>query len=118
MRALLVFALWIAALPAAADTLRCGTDLISLGASTYEVLSKCGEPLLRETLREPIERVRSGQALVRDDQGSEQAVQLIETEPEYREVLRLTYSPGGGSFLRFVDLYNGRVIRITLGPRS
>lgn len=34
----------------AADTLRCGSQLISVGDRTSEVLHKCGEPLSRDLL--------------------------------------------------------------------
>ncbi|WP_332768190.1 DUF2845 domain-containing protein [Pseudomonas koreensis] len=35
---------------AASDTLRCGSQLISLGDRTSEVLQKCGEPVSRDVL--------------------------------------------------------------------
>ncbi|WP_374091329.1 DUF2845 domain-containing protein [Pseudomonas sp. TH10] len=34
----------------AADTLRCGSQLISVGDRTAEVLQKCGEPVARDSL--------------------------------------------------------------------
>jgi len=41
----------LAASPAvASDTLRCGSQLISLGDRTSEVLQKCGEPVSRDVL--------------------------------------------------------------------
>lgn len=40
-----------AASPAvASDTLRCGSQLISLGDRTSEVLQKCGEPVSRDVI--------------------------------------------------------------------
>ncbi|BAU76588.1 DUF2845 domain-containing protein [Metapseudomonas furukawaii] len=42
---LLTFAL---ATPAGADTMRCGSRLISLGDRAFEVLQKCGEPAHRD----------------------------------------------------------------------
>ncbi|RLU07701.1 hypothetical protein CS078_17825, partial [Pseudomonas prosekii] len=35
---------------AAADTLRCGSQLISVGDRSSEVLQKCGEPVSRDLL--------------------------------------------------------------------
>ncbi|MFZ3283465.1 DUF2845 domain-containing protein [Pseudomonas sp.] len=35
---------------AASDTLRCGSQLISLGDRSSEVLQKCGEPVSRDVL--------------------------------------------------------------------
>lgn len=44
-------ALTLAASPAwASDTLRCGSQLVSLGDRSSEVLQKCGEPLSRDPL--------------------------------------------------------------------
>lgn len=117
MRTLIPF-LFLVPSAAQADALRCGTDLVTVGASTYEVLQKCGEPVLTEVLREPIERVRSAVVVERETGLPQRVIEASATEPEYREVQRLTYVPEAGSFVRFVDIYNGRVIRITLGPRA
>ena len=35
---------------AQADTLRCGSQLISIGARSFEVLQKCGEPAARDLI--------------------------------------------------------------------
>ncbi|MGF6695072.1 hypothetical protein M2318_005172 [Metapseudomonas resinovorans] len=43
--ALLALAL---AVPAVAETMRCGSKLISIGDRTFEVLQKCGEPVHRD----------------------------------------------------------------------
>ncbi|MDE3735581.1 MULTISPECIES: DUF2845 domain-containing protein [Pseudomonas] len=43
--ALLALAL---AIPAVAETMRCGSKLISIGDRTFEVLQKCGEPVHRD----------------------------------------------------------------------
>jgi hypothetical protein len=50
MRRLLPLALASLALTAQADTLRCGSRLVSLGDRAFEVLENCGEPRLREPL--------------------------------------------------------------------
>ena len=42
------------ALPAAADSMRCGSSLISEGATAGEVLQKCGEPDSHTQISEPI----------------------------------------------------------------
>lgn len=50
-RRLLVLALATAAGQAwAADTLRCGSQLVSVGDRSSEVLQKCGEPVSRDLL--------------------------------------------------------------------
>ena len=54
-RLLLAFAVAAClALPAAADTMRCGSSLIAEGATQGEVLQKCGEPDSRAEISEPI----------------------------------------------------------------
>ncbi|MCF4998132.1 DUF2845 domain-containing protein [Pseudomonas syringae] len=40
----------LASQASASDTLRCGSQLISLGDRSSEVLQKCGEPVNRDTL--------------------------------------------------------------------
>ena len=48
---LLALMLVLAASPAlASDTLRCGSQLVSLGDRASEVLQKCGEPVSRDVL--------------------------------------------------------------------
>src|SRR5262245_4560939 len=42
------------ALPASADSMRCGSSLIAEGATQGEVLQKCGEPDSRTEISEPI----------------------------------------------------------------
>ncbi|MBF6041840.1 DUF2845 domain-containing protein [Pseudomonas sp. P154a] len=40
----------VASQASAADTLRCGSQLISVGDRSSEVLQKCGEPVSRDVL--------------------------------------------------------------------
>jgi len=42
------------ALPSRADTLRCGSKLIQVGATRGEVIAKCGEPDFVENVEEPV----------------------------------------------------------------
>ncbi|MBU0809202.1 MAG: DUF2845 domain-containing protein [Gammaproteobacteria bacterium] len=44
----LLLALLGAAFMAQAETLRCGSQLVSLGDRRFEVLQKCGEPVFRD----------------------------------------------------------------------
>ncbi|MBI2381726.1 MAG: DUF2845 domain-containing protein [Gammaproteobacteria bacterium] len=105
---------------AQAGDLRCGTHLITEGASQYELLQKCGEPVYKQWIREPVLALRNRRLVIQDSgrPGGERVIDAQEQEPEYREIERWTYDPGSGSFLRFVDFDQGRIIRITLGPRS
>jgi hypothetical protein len=59
-RSLIAFASAVCvALPAAADTLRCGSSLITEGATQGEVLQKCGEPDSRSEISEPVRARRA-----------------------------------------------------------
>lgn len=46
-----------AALPAAADTFRCGSALIRVGDAQSYVRTKCGEPTSQETITEEVRAV-------------------------------------------------------------
>lgn len=48
----LPLALWVLALaaPAGAETMRCGSKLVSLGDRAFEVLQKCGQPAHRDQI--------------------------------------------------------------------
>ena|SRR5210317_2568512 len=39
------------AVPASARTIRCGTEIVSVGDPTIELLQKCGEPDLKELIK-------------------------------------------------------------------
>jgi hypothetical protein len=58
MRTLILVSLAIVglafALPSHAETLRCGSKLISVGATKGEILAKCGEPDYVENIEEPV----------------------------------------------------------------
>jgi hypothetical protein len=43
--------LWAMAPPASARTIRCGTEIVSVGDPTIELLQKCGEPDLKELIK-------------------------------------------------------------------
>lgn len=48
MKYLATVLLAVATLPAGADTLRCGSNLVSVGDRAFEVESKCGAPQQRD----------------------------------------------------------------------
>ena len=74
----------------AADTLRCGSQLISVGDRTAEVLQKCGEPVARDSL------------------GYKRSVNRRE---EY-QVEEWTYGPNGGMY-QFLRFEGNRLVQIT-----
>jgi hypothetical protein len=82
--------LLVAGQVSAAETLRCGSQLISVGDRSSEVLRKCGEPVAR------------------DDLGYKRSVNRREEYP----VEEWTYGPNSGmyQYLRFVG---NRLVQIT-----
>ena len=71
------------ALPAAARTIRCGTEIVSVGDPTIELLQKCGEPDLKE---------------------------LIKTNGFIIE--KWTYNCGSGRFMKILTLKGGKVRKV------
>lgn len=71
------------ALPASARTIRCGTEIVSVGDPTIELLQKCGEPDLKE---------------------------LIKTNGFIIE--KWTYNCGSGRFMKILTLKGGKVQRV------
>ena len=70
-------------------SMRCGTEIVRLGATTYELIQKCGEPDLKET---------------------------IEAREETSE--RWTYNCGTGRFIKVITIRGGKVRRIEEGDRG
>lgn len=118
MRALVLCLSLLTASTVAASDLRCGTHLITEGADQYEVLSKCGQPVYKQSIRVPVLALSGQRAVVYEPGQPERVVDIQEQEPRYQEIERWTYNPGSGSFLRYLDFDQGRLVRITLGSRS
>jgi hypothetical protein len=74
----------------AADTLRCGSQLISVGDRSGEVLQKCGQPVARDAL------------------GYKRSANRRE---EY-QVEEWTYGPNGGMY-QFLRFEGNRLVQIT-----
>ena len=70
-------------------SIRCGTDIVRLGATSFELLQKCGEPDLKE---------------------------IIEAREETSEIW--TYNCGTGRFIKVITLRGGKVWRIEEGVRG
>ena len=71
------------------QSIRCGTEIVRLGVSTFELIQKCGEPDLKET---------------------------IEAKEETSE--RWTYNCGAGRFIKIITIRRGKVWRIEEGDRG
>jgi hypothetical protein len=70
-------------------SIRCGTEMVRLGASTFELIQKCGEPDLKET---------------------------IEAKEETSE--RWTYNCGTGRFIKIISMRGGKIWKIEEGVRG
>lgn len=76
--------------PGQAETMKCGSRIISTGSSKAFVLLNCGEPFLSETV--------SG-----DDE---------------RRIEQWTYLPGHGRLIRILTFHGGRLRSIETGRRQ
>jgi len=79
-----------AAHASAADTLRCGSQLVSVGDRSSEVLLKCGQPVAR------------------DDLGYKRSVNRREEYP----VEEWTYGPNSGMY-QYLRFEGNRLVQIT-----
>lgn len=96
--------------------MRCERRIMDKGASTYEMLKYCGQPVLKQTLEEPVETYSSTYIQSLDVEARNYALQ--EAKTRYRTIERWTYEMGAGDLVREVDFYNGEVIEIrTRGRR-
>jgi hypothetical protein len=84
---------------AQADSLRCGSDLITVGESSVRALAKCGEPYARE----PLIRTEV------DKRG-------VSVQFQYAE--RWTYNFGPANFMQLVTVNNGQITDIEMGGRG
>ena len=107
------------AMEAMADSsMRCGTQLVSIGDSKAEVLLTCGEPFLTETIgiKEYTRQinVRNFKRGFKFDQGN-LSVQDSATLAE--SVDKWTYHMGKGKFLRYLIFQAGELVDISTGDR-
>lgn len=85
--------------PVLADSMRCGSALVTDGDSSATLLLKCGKPLLVEPL------VTSAMS------EKNELTQVSAGE-------RWTYSMGSGKFIQYVTVMNGVITKIEDGPRQ
>jgi hypothetical protein len=109
MRAWLApLALSLLILPTRGDaaSLRCGSDLVSDGASKADVLLKCGEPMLKET-RTEYEGVKQKHHGTQTDVTTERVVQ--------KTIDEWTYNFGSHRFIQVVVFENGKLVDVRSG---
>lgn len=85
--------------------LRCGTDLVTKGDSRYDVLSKCGSPLLKEQWQEL-------NTIERSDVHHSRIVTQALTIEEW------TYNLGPAKFIQYLKFVDGKLVDITSGRRG
>lgn len=115
MRAIAISALLLALLlpgGAAAQSLNCGGVLAGVGESKFSVLSKCGEPALKDIVCIPRPQVEVIVVPGARGPGTRQIIsqQCVPMED-------WTYHRGQGNFLGIVRFYNGAVESVRDGDR-
>lgn len=96
--AVAVAVVWVPVVGQAA-TLRCGTGLVSDGASKSDVVAKCGEPVSKES------RSESEEVKTRDGETSTKRV-VQKTFEEW------TYNFGPNRLMQVVVFENGKLIEV------
>ena len=89
-----------------AASLRCGSDLISDGASKADVLLKCGEPMLKES-RTEYEGVKAKYKGTQTDVTTERVVQ--------KNIDEWTYNFGPHRLMQVVVFENGKLVDVRSG---
>jgi hypothetical protein len=84
---------------AAAESLRCRTELITPGDTSFELLAACGEPDHKHRRTTVRTRDRLGPG-------------VVESAHVYQEIETWTYAAAGGRMMRLVEIRQGQVTAI------
>jgi hypothetical protein len=84
-----------------AASLRCGTKLVSDGASKADVLSKCGEPLSKES------RTESTEEKTRDEESGTSTKKITQ-----KNIEEWTYNFGPNRLMQVVVFENGVLVDV------
>ena len=108
----LMLALLVAAPVAAlaADTFRCKNDLVQIGDSKATVMTRCGEPMMKDS---SCETPRGASQTFGTDQYGRQVL----IQPACETVEKWTYNPGLGDFYTTIRFERGNITAITYGDR-
>lgn len=98
-RLIVSFTITLLPLTTYADSLRCGSDLVTVGEMAVRALAKCGEPYTREPLLR-----------------TEVNKHGVSFQIQYGE--RWTYNFGPSNFMQLVTIKNGEIAAIEIGGRG
>jgi hypothetical protein len=109
----------------AETSLRCGSSIISVGDSKADVLLKCGEPMLKETVGEKEESRRVDIPLTSESSDRQSSAAADNSDPAVvrqkesitKTIEQWTYNQGSGTFLRILIFEGGELVQITMGNR-
>jgi len=94
---LLLLAGWALLMPSLSLAMRCGNNLVDVGDTKIAVLSKCGEPALKEEV---------GEDFIRE-------LDSRESRKAKRYVEKWTYNFGSTRFIYVLTIRDGKVIDIS-----
>ena len=94
----------------AVDTFRCKNDLVQIGDSKATVVTRCGEPMMKDS---SCEAPRGSSLTYSTDQYGKQVV----VQPACETVDKWTYNPGVGDFYTTIRFERGNITSITYGDR-
>jgi len=110
MKFLMIPFLLAASSALAVDTFRCKNDLVQIGDSKATVMTRCGEPMMKDS---SCEAPRNSQPTISTDQYGRQVV----VQPTCETVEKWTYNPGLGDFYTTIRFERGNITSITYGDR-
>ena len=88
--------------------LKCGSKLVTAGDTAFEVLNKCGEPLLIESWEESRSLSSMKRSVTKD----------VESGVVFVEVEQWTYNFGPNTFIQFLTFTDGRLLNVESGPKG
>ena len=110
MKILIVPFLMAASSALAVDTFRCKNDLVQIGDSKATVVTRCGEPMMKDS---SCEAPRNSQPTISTDQYGRQ----VGVQPACETIEKWTYNPGVGDFYTTIRFERGNITSITYGDR-
>ena len=93
-------------MPAQAQSMRCGNDLVNVGDGKASVQQKCGAPVSTDSFCKPVDK-----SVTPGNDPSRAVVLPCETVDEW------TFNPGRGQFMTTLRFESGKLTSITYGDR-